>query len=309
MKRHASPTEKINAASRKIPRLSPGQAFAWKARKAAVWLLLSSALIAAPANAQNTAVTYQGRVQVGDTDFSGDGQFKFALVTGTNTAAQATATAVLSGQFVVGYNITFGGSGYVSPPAVTLSGGGGSGATAHAIISDGAVVEIVADTAGSGYTSPPTVTIDPPPPSIVYTTHWSNDGTSVDLATTQGTDYRNLGYGTPISSFCMANVPYGSNGVLASPAPNTLVNLRLAWNNWGNGAEMVIQWQPPGGGPAVNIPAANLYDPSDPATYLVAADDDFSGTPITAGSGATDEERRLALEALARLRERHGVQS
>jgi hypothetical protein len=85
----------------------------------------------------------------------------------------------------------------------------------------------------------------------------------------------------------MANVPYGSNGVLASPAPNTLVNLRLAWNNWGNGAEMVIQWQPPGGGPAVNIPAANLYDPSDPATYLVAADDDFSGTPITAGSGAT----------------------
>src|SRR6185503_7669592 len=90
------------------------------------------------------------------------------------------ATANLSGPFVVSYNVTFGGNGYVSAPAVTISGGGGSGATAHAIISGGVVTSVVPDTAGSGYTSAPTVTIAPPPPSISFTTFWSNDGTSVN---------------------------------------------------------------------------------------------------------------------------------
>ena len=118
----------------------------------------------------------------------------------------------------------------------------------------------------------------------------SNDGAIVDLAPTQGTDYRNLGYSQPIAAFCSFRAddyPYGTTGTLASPAPNTLVNLRLAWNNWGNDASLAIRWQRPGGGAAVPIPASNLYDPSDPATYLTAADDDFTGTPITAGGGTT----------------------
>jgi hypothetical protein len=140
-------------------------------------LLLCGGAIAA--FAQNTTFTYQGRVQVSGTDFSGAGQFKFALVAGTNISRQATATANLSGQFVVGYNVTFGGNGYVTPPAVTVSGGGGSGATAHATISGGMVTSVQPDSAGSGYTSPPTVTIAPPPPNISFTTFWSNDNTSV----------------------------------------------------------------------------------------------------------------------------------
>ena len=131
-------------------------------------------------SAQSTTFTYQGRVTSGGSAFSGAGQFKFALVTSTNLSRQATATAVLSGPFVVDYNLTFGGNGYVTAPAVTVSGGGGSGATAHAVISGGSVVDVVPDTAGSGYTSPPTVTIAPPPPSIAFTTFWSNDGTSVN---------------------------------------------------------------------------------------------------------------------------------
>jgi DNA primase len=51
---------------------------------------------------------------------------------------------------------------------------------------------------------------------------------------------------------------------------------------------------------------------SDPAGDLgraVAALRASRPAALPAGSGATDEERRLALEALARLRERHGVQS
>jgi len=130
-------------------------------------------------SAQNTVFTYQGRVRVSGSDFSGTGQFKFALVTSTNHNHRATATANLSGSFVVGYNVTFGGNGYLSAPAVTVSGGGGSGATAHSVISGGVVTAVIPDSAGSGYTIAPTVTIAPPPSDISFTTFWSNDGTSV----------------------------------------------------------------------------------------------------------------------------------
>src|SRR5690606_25208182 len=48
---------------------------------------------------------------------------------------------------------------YTSAPAVTISGGGGSGATAKAFISAGKVVRIKMLNEGSGYTSAPTVTV------------------------------------------------------------------------------------------------------------------------------------------------------
>ncbi len=143
--------------------------------------LLSTFVIPAlNSRAQDTAFTYQGRVTDNGTNYTGGGQFKFALVTSTNISSTAAATANLSGPFVVSYNVTSGGNGYVTAPAVLISGGGGSGATAHAVVGGGVVTSVEPDTAGSGYTSTPTVTIAPPPPDIAYTTYWSNDGTSAD---------------------------------------------------------------------------------------------------------------------------------
>jgi hypothetical protein len=128
--------------------------------------------------AQNTVFTYQGQVTDNGTNFTGTGQFKFALVTSTNYNHQATATAVDNSGYITSYNLVSGGSGYIAAPAVTVSGGGGSGAAAHSTISGGAVTGIVVDSPGSGYATTPTVTIAPPPPNISYTTYWSNDGTS-----------------------------------------------------------------------------------------------------------------------------------
>ncbi len=142
-------------------------------------ILLAIAVLAPLAgHAQNSVITFQGRVMANGTNFNGDGQFKFALVTSTNNNQTATATANRTGAFVTSYTVTRGGNGYVSPPTVTITGGGGSGATATAFVSGGLVVAINAGAAGSGYTSAPTVTIAPPPPAIVYSTFWSNDGTS-----------------------------------------------------------------------------------------------------------------------------------
>ena len=58
--------------------------------------------------------------------------------------------------------INGGGSGYASSPAVTITGGGGTGATALATVTAGAVTAITITSVGSGYTTVPTVTISPP---------------------------------------------------------------------------------------------------------------------------------------------------
>lgn len=146
-------------------------------------ILLFLTLNRFPFNAfgQGTAFSYQGRVTDNGTNFNGTGEFEFVLVTSTN-GQQATAAANMSGvspnEFVATINVNLGGTGYTVAPAVTISGGGGSGATAQANISGGAVTGITVLTPGSGYSSAPTVTVAPPPPD--YTTLWSNDGTSVN---------------------------------------------------------------------------------------------------------------------------------
>jgi hypothetical protein len=133
-------------------------------------------------NAQGTAFTYQGIVTDNGTGFNGSGLFKFALVTSTNISSQAIATANMGNtapnEYVSSFNLVTGGNGYSSAPTVTISGGGGSGATATASVSGGVVTAINLITPGSGYSSAPTVSIAAPPTDVIYTTYWSNDGTS-----------------------------------------------------------------------------------------------------------------------------------
>jgi len=74
----------------------------------------------------------------------------------------ATATATLVNDFVVGANITDGGYGYTNTPLVRFIGGGGSGAQAVAVVSNGLVVAVNVLDAGYGYTNAPLVVIEPP---------------------------------------------------------------------------------------------------------------------------------------------------
>ncbi len=145
-------------------------------------LLLTLCSQFAAANAQETAFTYQGRVTDNGTNFNGTGLFKFALVTSTNISSQATATANMGNtspnEYVASFNLVSGGNGYGSALTVTITGGGGSGAAATATVNGGVVTAINLISPGSGYSSAPTVTIAPPPTEIIYTTYWSNDGTS-----------------------------------------------------------------------------------------------------------------------------------
>ena len=83
------------------------------------------------------------------------------------------------------------GSGYITPPTVTITGGGGSGANFIAVLGTGAqagrVVRYDKVNAGSGYTTPLTVTISDPPNSGVGSSFAVGD-----LVTLQGESGSNI---------------------------------------------------------------------------------------------------------------------
>ncbi|MFT9163811.1 MAG: hypothetical protein ABF504_01905 [Komagataeibacter saccharivorans] len=89
----------------------------------------------------------------------------------------ATATATLTSEAVSAIAVSDGGTGYTSAPAVTISGGGGTGATATATVENGAVTGFTVTAGGSGYTSAPTVTIAAPAsPTLDIALQTSTDG-------------------------------------------------------------------------------------------------------------------------------------
>jgi hypothetical protein len=86
-----------------------------------------------------------------------------APVVTINNGIPASAVATIKKGAVTGFTNLTGGSGYTTPPAVNITGGGGTGASATAVISGGTVTGLTLNAGGSGYTSVPTVTIAPPP--------------------------------------------------------------------------------------------------------------------------------------------------
>ena len=98
---------------------------------------------------------------------AGSGDYRLAL---SPAPGQAFATAQVVNGFVVGATVTSGGSGYVTAPAVTIVGGGGTNATAASHISGGVVTSITITDAGLGYANAPSVRIAPPPVAAVFPT-------------------------------------------------------------------------------------------------------------------------------------------
>lgn len=99
--------------------------------------------------------TASGRVLIED-------EFPTGVTLGRTGSGFAASTQQVAGQ-VLSITVTSGGSGYqVTPPTVTITGGGGSGATAIATLDTGrlggTVNSVIVTNPGSGYTSAPTVT-------------------------------------------------------------------------------------------------------------------------------------------------------
>jgi len=81
------------------------------------------------------------------------------------TCVRATGAATLSPGAVSSIslaNANAGGFGYITPPAVSFTGGGGTGAAATAVLGNGGVRIITVGSGGSGYLVAPNVLIGPP---------------------------------------------------------------------------------------------------------------------------------------------------
>lgn len=102
-----------------------------------------------------------------------------------------------SGGYISAVALIQGGSGYVEAPAVTFSGGGGSGAAATAVVSGGAVTGVTVSNNGSSYETAPTVAIAAP--RLTVATTGIDTGTDTvtytghGLVTAQAVQYNNGG--------------------------------------------------------------------------------------------------------------------
>lgn len=93
---------------------------------------------------------------------NGANDYAFRWLTPKVILSTATATATRTANAVSAVNVVSGGSGYTAVPAVTFSGGGGTGATAVAVVTGGVVTSITVSAGGSGYTTDPTVAVAAP---------------------------------------------------------------------------------------------------------------------------------------------------
>ena len=95
---------------------------------------------------------------------------------------KAQGYSSVSGGAVTGVTITNGGSGYATAPAVSFSGGGGTGAAGTAVLTGDVVTGVNITDPGSGYISAPAVTLSGGTGAI-----YKYNGSSWNLATIQDT--------------------------------------------------------------------------------------------------------------------------
>lgn len=133
---------------------------------------------------------------------------------------------------VTAVSVATGGARYLEAPAVTFSGGAGSGAAATATISGGAVTGIAVTNVGSGYTSVPTVTVAKPfrtiptagvtiaTDTIAYTAHglsagdavvYNNGGGASATGLTSGTTYYVIASGLTANAFKVSAADAGAS--------------------------------------------------------------------------------------------------
>lgn len=114
-----------------------------------------------------TSGYYQGRVKQSDIVITNGGSGYTSTPSITFNPSGASATAVIENGVLTGINIITGGSYYgFSPPQITISGGGGSGATAIVTkLSEGA----------TGISNPPLTDLSTNHHVVMYHCHESND--------------------------------------------------------------------------------------------------------------------------------------
>ena len=196
-----------------------------------------------------------------------DGNYQSQLPSGYGTNCLPTA-----GNVVTGVNVVAGGSGYITPPTVTISGGGGSGATATAVLGPSSVGSITNSTVtagGSGYTSVPTVTVaSPDGTGATFQAVINGSPVTGVTVSNSGTNYCYPGSVTPTLTFS------------TTPSTNTISNASATVTMVSNGCIAAVTQT----GGSCSGAANKSY--SVGASGPPGGGSGFSGT-VTYGSGGT----------------------
>lgn len=128
---------------------------------------------------------------------------------------QAYASCNITTSFIKSCKVINGGSGYVNIPAISITGGQGSGASATATINNGAVTGVTMVAQGTGYTTQPTALVKA---STGVFVQFSSTGT-LPQPLEQGNSYRAENPNGP-NSFTVRNVDYSEVNITSTGSGN-----------------------------------------------------------------------------------------
>jgi hypothetical protein len=250
-----------------------------------------------------------------------------ALLYGNTTAGVYTTNATI-GLFLVdaaedsagsdnvtAVSVSTGGSRYLEAPAVTFSGGAGSGAAATASIAGGVVTSIAVTNTGLGYTSAPTVAIAKPkrtiPTSgvaiateqISYTTHglvaaeevkYYNGGGSSITGLVDGTSYYVSAIGLAAGTFRLAasaGAAAGRTALAGVAISGTAGQFTCTATTLATGDHIVFDGTITGTGSITGHTAGKIYEvsavtgTSPNVTGFTVTQEDGTAVVSTAGNG------------------------
>jgi len=197
---------------------------------------------------------------------SEDGNF-WKIRTGVAITSAATAFGFTGTAYVTGYNIGVAGSGYLTAPTLTFSGGGATvQATATCTILNGGIAAVTIITPGSGYTSTPTITVSAPP----------SGGT------------------TAVVTAVMNTVPYtgifvtvgGTGGVNSGSITSAGAQTKGRPNISAGTMATVYEFEPGSG--YTSTPTLSIFDPNNTSTapYALRTANGVLATPTFVSNGA-----------------------
>lgn len=167
---------------------------------------------------------------------------------------------------IVKVAVVTGGTGYTSPPSVTLVGGGGTGAAVQAILDNGKVQSLAIISSGSGYTASPSVTLSGGSGSGAEATAYAYTGSRVPMSFFKG----------------RYNDMYGVDGM----------GRGIRWDGAATEVEPVGLVRP-AIGPAVTATTASAQD-FVKTIQIVNAGDGYSGVPTVTLTGGTPSSQATA---------------
>ncbi len=202
-----------------------------------------------------------------------------------STGTGAQATAVIGTFRLLDVTVNNGGSGYLTPPTLTVYGGGGSGAQVQAVLTGGVVTDILVVNQGSGYTTAPSILIEGSGTGLVLTPIMSGSPVTEVIVTAGGS-----GYTAPVVTLsggggAAANATATvETGVISGVTLNGSVREVVIVNS-GSGYLSAPDVNIVGGGGSYAVVKSKIYQDKVISTYVINSGQDFTSVPtVTFGT-------------------------